>query len=105
MDSDDVPYMQVDFKKETVVTALASQGLNFPLGNWVKKYSLNYSCDGLNWQTYKSLDKNAVSTNTYNYSTATPFYPSGMFGISADNKVTLSGLCKYIFHCSFQLSV
>lgn len=60
MDSDDAPYMQVDFKKETVVTALASQGLNFPLGNWVKKYSLNYSCDGLNWQTYKSLDKNAV---------------------------------------------
>lgn len=63
VDSDDVPYMQVDFKKETVVTALASQGLNFPQGNWVKKYSLNYSCDGLNWQTYKSFDKSAVSTN------------------------------------------
>lgn len=50
----------MDLRKETVVTAVASQGLNFPLGNWVKKYSLNYSCDGLNWQTYQSLDKYTV---------------------------------------------
>ena len=61
MESDHAPYLQVDFRKETVITAVASQGLNFPFGNWVKKYSLNYSCDGFHWQTYQSYDKNWVS--------------------------------------------
>ena len=60
-EGDYAPYLQVDLRKETVVTAVASQGLNFPLGNWVKKYSLNYSCDGLNWQAYQSLNKYTVS--------------------------------------------
>lgn len=60
VESDHAPYLQVDFRKETVITAVASQGLNFPFGNWVKKYSLNYSCDGFHWQTYQSYDKNWV---------------------------------------------
>lgn len=60
MDNDKAPYIQVDFRKETVITAVASQGLSFPLGNWVKKYSLNYSCDGHNWKTYQSYKKGKV---------------------------------------------
>lgn len=62
MDGDDAPYLEVDLRKETVVTAVATQGLNFPLGNWVEKYTLNYSCDGLNWNTYRSFDKHMVNT-------------------------------------------
>lgn len=60
VDGDDAPYLQVDLRKETVVTAVATQGLNFPLGNWVEKYTLNYSCDGLNWNTYRSFDKHTA---------------------------------------------
>lgn len=60
LDHDKAPYIQVDFRKETVITAVASQGLSFPLGNWVKKYSLNYSCDGHNWKTYQSYKKGRV---------------------------------------------
>ena len=68
MDGDDTPFLQVDFRKQTVITAVATQGLNFPMGNWVEKYSLNYSCDGLNWKTYKSFHKDTVNTNQYNSS-------------------------------------
>ena len=61
MDWDDDPYLQIDFGQERVITGVATQGLDFPLGNWVKKYSLNYSCDGLNWKTYRSFFKDAVN--------------------------------------------
>ena len=59
-EEDVAPYLQVDLIKETVITAVATQGLNFPQGNWVEKYSLNYSCDGVNWQTYRPFDKDEV---------------------------------------------
>ena len=62
MDWDDDPYLQIDFGQETVITGVATQGLDYPLGNWVKKYSLNYSCDGgESWTTYQSFDKHTVS--------------------------------------------
>lgn len=56
-DWDRNPYLQIDFGQESVITAVATQGLDYPSGNWVKKYSLNYSCDGLNWKTYQTMDK------------------------------------------------
>ncbi|KAJ7358755.1 hypothetical protein OS493_021531 [Desmophyllum pertusum] len=59
-DWDNDPYLQIDFGQETVITAVATQGLDYPLGNWVQKYSLNYSCDGVNWKTYRSHDKDTV---------------------------------------------
>jgi len=62
MDWDDDPYLQIDFGQETVITGVATQGLDNPLGNWVKKYSLNYSCDGgVSWKTYQSFDKHTVN--------------------------------------------
>lgn len=56
-DWDRTPYLQIDFGQESVITAVATQGLDYPSGNWVKKYSLNYSCDGMNWETYQNMDK------------------------------------------------
>lgn len=62
MDGDDDPYLQIDFGQEAVITGVATQGLDYPLGNWVKKYSLNYSCDGGDsWKTYQSFDKHMVN--------------------------------------------
>lgn len=61
MDWDDNPYLQIDFGQETVITGVATQGLDYPLGNWVKKYSLNYSCDGgVSWKTYQTFDKHTA---------------------------------------------
>ncbi|XP_078352964.1 lactadherin-like [Oculina patagonica] len=60
MDWDDDPYLQIDFGQETVITQVATQGLDLPFGNWVKKYSLNYSCDGMNWKTYRSFNKDTA---------------------------------------------
>ena len=60
MDWDHNPYLQIDLGQETVITAVATQGLEYPQGNWVKKYSLNYSCDGLNWKTHQALEKETV---------------------------------------------
>lgn len=66
MDWDDDPYLQIDFGQETVITGVATQGLDYPLGNWVKKYSLNYSCDGgVSWKTYQSSDKHTVNVHIY----------------------------------------
>lgn len=62
MEEDDDPYLQIDLGKQTVITAVATQGLNNPQGNWVERYSLNYSCDGINWKTYQSFAKDEVST-------------------------------------------
>ena len=59
-DWDRTPYLQIDFGQESVITAVATQGLDYPSGNWVKKYSLNYSCDGMNWETYQNMDKDTV---------------------------------------------
>ena len=65
MDWDSDPYLQIDFGQETVITGVATQGLGYPIENWVKKYSLNYSCDGVNWKTYRSFDKYMVNIGQY----------------------------------------
>ena len=62
MEEDDDPYLQIDLGKQNVITAVATQGLNNPQGNWVERYSLNYSCDGINWKTYQSFAKDEVNT-------------------------------------------
>ena len=62
MEADDDPYLQIDLGKQKVITAVATQGLNNPQGNWVERYSLNYSCDGINWKTYQSFAKDEVNT-------------------------------------------
>lgn len=63
MEEDDDPYLQIDLGKQKVITAVATQGLNNPQGNWVERYSLNYSCDGINWKTYQSFAKDEVNAN------------------------------------------
>lgn len=51
-DSDNHPFLQVNLKTSTVITALATQGL--PLrDNSALRYKLNYSCDGRVWFEYQ----------------------------------------------------
>ena len=51
-DSDKHPFLQVDLKTSTVITALKTQGL--PLSdNSAVRYKLNYSCDGKFWFEYQ----------------------------------------------------
>ena len=51
-DSDNHPFLQVNLKTSTVITALATQGL--PLrDNSALRYKLNYSCDGKVWFEYQ----------------------------------------------------
>ena len=51
-DSDNNPFLQVDLVKNTIVTALATQGLPGN-ENSALKYKLNYSCDGKVWFEYQ----------------------------------------------------
>ena len=44
-------WFQVDLRKTTNVSAVASQG-DILDGNWVTEYALNYSCDGVKWFSY-----------------------------------------------------
>ena len=51
-DSDNHPFLQVNLKTSTIITALATQGL--PLrDNSALRYKLNYSCDGKVWFEYQ----------------------------------------------------
>ena len=51
-DSDNHPFLHVNLKTSTVITALATQGL--PLrDNSALRYKLNYSCDGKVWFEYQ----------------------------------------------------
>jgi len=51
-DSDKNPYLQVDLINNTMITALATQGLPGN-GNLALRYKLNYSCDGQVWFEYQ----------------------------------------------------
>ena len=51
-DSDKNPYLQVDLINNTMITALATQGLPGN-GNLALRYRLNYSCDGQVWFEYQ----------------------------------------------------
>ena len=51
-DSDNHPFLQVNLKTSTVITALATQGLPFR-DNSALRYKLNYSCDGKVWFEYQ----------------------------------------------------
>lgn len=51
-DSDMNPYLQVDFVNNSIITAIATQGLPAH-GNLALRYKLNYSCDGKAWFEYQ----------------------------------------------------
>ena len=51
-DSDNNPFLQVDLVNNTIVTALATQGLPGN-ENSALRYKLNYRCDGKVWFEYQ----------------------------------------------------
>lgn len=63
-DSDNNPYLEINFQRETVVQALATQGLQYLLGNWVSEYAVNYSCDGYRWTVYTEGGKQKVKSTS-----------------------------------------
>ena len=46
-------FLQVDFRQEVELTAIASQGSSYDGGSWLNGYRLNYSPDGKKWLQYK----------------------------------------------------
>ena len=46
------PYLQVDLLNNSIITAVATQGLPAN-GNIELRYKLNYSCDGKTWFEYQ----------------------------------------------------
>ena len=51
-DSDMNPYLQVDLVNNSIITAIATQGLPAN-GDLALRYKLNYSCDGKAWFEYQ----------------------------------------------------
>lgn len=51
-DSDMNPYLQVDLVNNSIITAIATQGVPAN-GNLALRYKLNYSCDGKSWFDYQ----------------------------------------------------
>lgn len=51
-DLDMNPYLQVDLVNNSIITAIATQGVQAN-GNLALRYKLNYSCDGKTWFDYQ----------------------------------------------------
>ena len=48
-------WLQVDLGGYTKVTRVATQGSGYGLSEWVTKFKIRYSSDGVIWQFYKEL--------------------------------------------------
>lgn len=61
-------WLQVDVCKQvTTVTRVATQGRNnYIYGQWVTKYRLQHSQDGVNFQYYKERGQDAVKVSSVN---------------------------------------
>lgn len=52
-----LPFSQVDLKEVRNISGVATQGSS--MGTWVTEYTLNYSLDGVLWETYRNLSGKA----------------------------------------------
>ena len=55
-------WLQVDFKNQTVVTGISTQGREDCCSQWVEAYTLQYSMDGISLFPYKYNGQVKVST-------------------------------------------
>ena len=62
---------QIDLGRVRSVSGVASQGLNWPAGNFVKSYKLNYSTDGTTWQSYREKPNSGIKVQRHSVA----FYP------------------------------
>ena len=58
-------WLQVDLRKYTTVTRIATQGRS-DLNQWVTKYRLQYSEDGVNFHFYKALGQDSAMVRPVN---------------------------------------
>lgn len=56
----DIEYLQIDFRREVNITAVATQGQSTNTSNYVTEYKLNMSDDGITWNEYKENNKSKV---------------------------------------------
>ena len=77
-------WIQVDLLIKTKITAIATQGRN-AYGQWVKKYRLQYSDDGVNFSFYKLPGQSSPKVLLTNY---------------IENNTWARGDMKFIFECS-----
>ena len=59
LNNDIYQWLQVDLGKYTTVTRIATQGRS-DLNQWVTKYRLQYSEDGVNFHFYKALGQDSA---------------------------------------------
>ena len=59
LNNDIYQWLQVDLGKYTTVTRIATQGRS-DFNQWVSKYRLQYSEDGVNFHLYKSLGQDSA---------------------------------------------
>ena len=55
-------WLQVDFKNQTVVSGISTQGREDCCSQWVKTYTLHYSINGISFFPYKYNGQVKVST-------------------------------------------
>ena len=63
--SDMSQYLQIDLKKEMTLSGIATQG-QLEEANWVAKYSIQHSKDGINWKDYKEFGYKQVCSSERN---------------------------------------
>ena len=59
-------WLQVDLRKYTTVTRIATQGRSDWGNQWVTKYRLQYSEDGVNFHFYKALGQDSAMVRPVN---------------------------------------
>lgn len=58
--SDTSRYLQIDLKREITLSGISTQGQSDE-ANWVAKYSLKHSKDGINWSPFKEFGREEAS--------------------------------------------
>lgn len=58
--SDSSKYLQINLKKEMTLSGISTQGQSDE-ANWVVKYNIQHSKDGVNWVRFKEFGVNQAS--------------------------------------------
>ena len=62
LENDQYQWLQIDFGSSTKITRLATQGRN-GYAEWVTKYKLRYSDDGVHFHFYKETEQTGPKVN------------------------------------------
>lgn len=62
--SDTSRYLQIDLKKEMTLSGISTQGQSDE-ANWVVKYKIQHSSDGIQWQSFKEFGREKVGSQVW----------------------------------------